>query len=158
MRGSLGTSRGRRYPRSPVVSTANGSGRLELFHEQALDDGAADVQAETHASHSSEVLPGMSLIEALEHVRPMLRRNADAMVAHAQQQGRLVGTGQLYVDGSTVGAVLDRVVDEIGDHLLEPHRVDRYPIALWRLDGDGVARTIGSSGEHRRAHQGRDVS
>src|SRR5712691_7469022 len=44
MRGSLGTSRGRRYPRSPVVSTASGSGRLELFHEQALDDAAAEQQ------------------------------------------------------------------------------------------------------------------
>jgi hypothetical protein len=47
-----------------------------------LDDPPADIQAETHTSHSSEVLAGMCLIKAVEHVWPMFRRNANAVVTH----------------------------------------------------------------------------
>src|SRR5918912_1830058 len=45
MRGSLGhLPRATLHPRGPVVSTVGGSGRLELFREQALDDAAAEQQ------------------------------------------------------------------------------------------------------------------
>ena len=122
-----------------------------------LHNPAADVQAESHACYAREVLPGVRLVEAFEDVRPMLRRNADAVVAHAQLQAALIGTGQLDIDGTTVRAVLDRVVDQIGDHLLESHRVNRRQAALRRLDGNGVPRTARSGGVHRRAHQRREI-
>src|SRR2546421_9046778 len=43
MRGSLGhLPRATLHPRGPVVSTISGSGRLELFREQTLDDAASE--------------------------------------------------------------------------------------------------------------------
>ena len=103
------------------------------------------------------MLPGVRLVKAFEDLRPMLRWNANAVVAHAQLQAPLIGTGQLDIDRATIWAVLDRVVDQIGDHLLESHRVNRRQAALRRLDGNGVPRTARSGGVHRRAHQGREV-
>ena len=73
-------------------------GRIDLNRATVhLDDAAADVQAETHARHAGEVLAGMRLVEAVEDVRSVFRRNPDTVVAYDELHRRGVRACQLDV-------------------------------------------------------------
>src|SRR6266567_2608930 len=82
------------------------------------DDTARDVQAQTHAGESS-VVDVTAAMETLEDERLILERNADALVRHTE--ARLVPVApQADVDRLPVRAVLERILDQIRDHLIKP--------------------------------------
>ena len=81
------------------------------------------------------------LKEWLEDVLAILLRDPHAVVANHQTSESRRWLGQLHIDGLPAWAVLDRVVQQVGHHLLEPQRVDVRQELVWRMDGNRM--TVG---------------
>jgi hypothetical protein len=98
--------------------------RWELGPDAAavqFDDLAADVQPE---AHSGEGRVAVDLVEALEDVGAVLRRDPESMVAHPDRDQAPARGVDLDVNVPALRAVLDRVVQEVGDNLLQSEAVD----------------------------------
>src|SRR4051812_6955505 len=86
-----------------------------------LDDLPADIQPQ---SQSLGGILGAGLVEALEDSIACLDRNADATIPDDELESAGSRLGERDDNRLSVGAVLDGVIEEIGEDLLEPQRVD----------------------------------
>src|SRR5579885_3134030 len=94
-----------------------------LFHDLARDKQA---KAET-----AEIFRLAAALEAPEDAVQRVRRDADAAVLDEHQRVR-VRLAEADVDG-TAGAVLDRIADEIGQHLFEAEPVPMAEHAIFEI-------------------------
>ena len=103
-----------------------------------LDELAADRQPEAGAAEAPGDA-GVDLAERLEQAGGLRRRKADAGVAHGDAQGDGVGRRvqrfDAHVDFAAFGE-LDRVADEVADHLAEAQRVAAQAVGHVRRDVD----------------------
>ena len=86
-----------------------------------LDNLPADIQPQSQPLRG---ILGAGLEEALEDPIACLDRNADAMIADGKLESAGQRLGERHDDRLSMGAVLDGVIEEIGEDLLEPQRVD----------------------------------
>src|SRR5262245_26020699 len=86
-----------------------------------LDQLAHD--REPHAETAvASIEPALALDEQIENARQELGRDADAAVLHAQH--RLIAFGlDLHDDGAARRRVLQRIRQEVREHLLQPRAV-----------------------------------
>src|SRR5918999_4720923 len=104
-----------------------------------IHDAPADVEAKTDAGfwHALHV---RGAVEAIEDPLALVLGHTDAVVAHRDPR-RAALDRELDLGQDPAGAVLDRVLDEVVDHLLEARRVDRADHRLARdryLQGDAL--------------------
>src|SRR5207247_10007413 len=86
-----------------------------------LDQVAHDVEPEPEAALRAR-RARVGLAKALEHVREELPRDAGAAVAHGDDRARIVAL-QAHVNAAADGRELDRVDQQVPDHLLQPARI-----------------------------------
>src|SRR5687767_2453451 len=112
----------------------------------ALDDAAADVQAEAHSGVGDALYVGCP-IETVEDSLPLAGWNPDAVVNH--RQARLVA-GRLQPDlrQLTVRRVLQGILDEVVEHLLHAQAIDRAQEARVRLHDSDVEAVIAQPPQH----------
>ena len=130
--------------------------------DEALDDGQAEPRPAVLARARR-----VDLIEGVEHARLLLRRDADAGVLDAhldhrprrREQRQSLGLGLLPVvlhhagaqrDGASCGRELDRVLDEVDEHLTQPLRIAaQVHETAAELEGQRHALLAGRGGERR---------
>src|SRR5260221_13381870 len=115
------------FPRSGIPLPGKGyrkGGALPDFavhHNRspmALDDLRHNVQP--HAQTGNGSLLGTSgPIEALKDFLALLSRNAKAMITDTDCD-RLWGGAQVHLDGLSIGRILDRVAEQVGEDLSQP--------------------------------------
>lgn len=82
-----------------------------------LDDGTADREADAAAAAASA--GGIGTVEALEDVRQVLRADACAGVGDLDHSAAVVA-GDRHGDGAVGRGVLERVGEQVGQHLAQP--------------------------------------
>ncbi len=87
-----------------------------------LDDPPADGQA--HAGPLGPPAAALEPVELVEHPLPLRARDAGAVVDHPQLD-RVAGLAGDHLDGAA-GGVAAGVVEQVGQHLVEPDRVDQH--------------------------------
>ncbi len=109
--------------------------------DQALADRKAEAGAAEHARRRR-----VGLRERTEQLGRDVGCDADAAVAHREHDfvmiARLRAPGHLDVHAAALGE-LDRVADEIGQHLAQPHRIAAHGEAHVRIDRDREAQALG---------------
>src|SRR6185437_15917464 len=81
-----------------------------------LDDGAADIQTQAQAREAPPPGVVIGLVKALEYEIELFGGDADALIGQADRDAvRLPSRGQR--DGSALRRVLERVVQQVGEHL-----------------------------------------
>src|SRR6185437_16622502 len=93
-----------------------GADRQAAVH--AADELAADVEAQTGAADAA-CQPGVDPVELAEDPPLLERRNADALVADGNANTAVARLDR-DLDAAAVGRVLDRVVDQVDQHLAKP--------------------------------------
>ena len=91
-----------------------------MQRHRVLDDGEPEPGAALVARAGF-----VDAIEAFEHARQVFGRNARARVAHLTPRAA-IGFAHGHDDPAAL-SVLDRVVDEVGKHLGQPHPVGKHP-------------------------------
>src|SRR5205823_4373008 len=86
-----------------------------------LDDGAADGEAQSGATDRARTV-GVDAVEALEDLPELLRRDAQPLVAHADQDLTAL-LADVQAHRAAIRRVLQRVVQQVEQHLPQPQTV-----------------------------------
>src|SRR5262249_25707496 len=116
-----------------AAAEADGDGRPAADLALERDAGALGVgvtlderEAEAHAARGARLLAAAAL-ERREEARAVFRRDADALVGDRKRDGVAVAPhGDEHVLRLRLRAVLDRVVDEVGDDRPHEPRVEGH--------------------------------
>src|SRR4029077_17147084 len=87
----------------------------------AVDQLSTDVEAETGPAHPAGHL-GVGAVELLEDLLLVLGRNPEPLVPDVEAE-KAVALLDADLDAAAVGGVLDRVLDEVDEHLPDLVRV-----------------------------------
>src|SRR5262245_28501794 len=99
-----------------------------------------DPQAE---SEPADMAGGDGALEAIEDALAIRIGDADPMIAHAHSR---VAAVLLHADDDrSTASVLDRVREQIVDHLLHAHRIPGADDVVLRVEGDLRAHAFGGS-------------
>jgi len=90
------------------------------------------VEAEAHAG---QVARAVSLTKTVEDILPPVGRNAHTVIGYGQPDAAIVTVFQTDRHDATLGTELDRIVKQIGNDLLKPHRID-HGLELLRASND----------------------
>jgi len=84
----------------------------------------------------------MRLMKPLEDRLPLLRRNAHTLIGDGQPDAALVVVPQSDRHAATVGTELDGIVQQVGQDLLKPHRIDHGLELCRALKDKGVVGIV----------------
>jgi hypothetical protein len=103
-----------------------------------LDNLTGDMKAQ---SHTGEVMPIVCLVKTVEDSLTLVRRYAYTLIGYREPYAPTVST-QFDPYRPTVGAELDGIVKQVGNHLLEPHRIDHCFELLRSIKVERVAGVV----------------
>ena len=125
-----------------------------MQRHQAANERKADTQPAL-----GPAVGARHLGEHVEHRREVFAVDADAVVAHTDEGG-VARVAQPQLDGAAGIGVLRRVVEQVGEHLREPHGVAAHGQRLVaHLDVEAVLRRFDDrpAGLHRGGHDLRQI-
>jgi hypothetical protein len=154
----LRSAGGRRHPRQvdEEFRALAGDAGAERAHfaavqvHQLLDEVQADAQASLRAAGHRGVL---ALDEQLEHARQGVGHDSGAVVAHAELGAAVGRAAEREHDAAARRREFRGVVEQVGEHLHQPHRVAEDVQGLGRRIDDEVVAALG----HRRLYRGDGV-
>jgi hypothetical protein len=127
-------------PRSTIMRIVRSQATAVLLY-----DALTQIQPEAQSSRS---LIAMRLHKAIEDLVAPLDRHAAAVITNSENGVARAGYAQTDLDRRVVGAELERVVDQVRQHLLHAQRVQLGLDSAGRVDRDETFRVHGTRQIH----------